>query len=70
MTPEEKAKELIDKYFYLFSVELENTIDNYEAKQCAFIAVNEIINLKLLWFQKDSKDLQYWNEVEQEIEKL
>lgn len=70
MTPEEKAKELIDKYFYLFSVELENTIDNYEAKQCALIAVDEIINLKLLWFQKDSKDLQYWNEVEQEIEKL
>ncbi len=45
MTPaKEKARELIDKYFYLFSVDLENTIANYEAKECALIAVGEVIN--------------------------
>jgi hypothetical protein len=61
MTPKEKAKELIDKYFYLFSVKLENTIDNYEAKQCALIAVDEIIEFH---------NNLYWQEVKQEIEKL
>ena len=64
MTPKEKAEELVYKYWDI------EDIDFLKSIQCALIAVNEIINLKLLWFQKDSKDLQYWNEVEQEIEKL
>ena len=62
MTPKEKARELVDKYYHLFSVELENTIADYEAKECAIIAVDEII--KELFYNK------YWLEVKQEIEKL
>ena len=44
MTPREKARELVDKYYHLFSVELENTIADYEAKECALIAVDEMLN--------------------------
>lgn len=43
MTAKEYAKELVDKYYYLFSIELENTIDYREAKECALIAIDELI---------------------------
>ena len=65
MTPKEKAKELVDKYFYLFSVELENTIADYEAKECALIAVDEILDAV-----GTNYSINYWQEVKQEIEKL
>ena len=58
MKPKEKAKDLVDK----FSNEV--LIDNYEAKRCALIAVDEVIQS-----YKDSW-LQYWKEVKQEIELL
>ena len=64
MTPKEKAKELVEKYYHLFSVELENTIDLREAEQCALIAVDEIIK------QVTHSDVGYWKEVKQEIQKL
>ena len=67
MTPKEKAKELIDKYYHLFSVELENTIADYEAKECALIAVDEIlISIKLITMD----EIIYWQEVKQEINNL
>jgi hypothetical protein len=37
MTPQEKAKELVDKYFELY-------IDNHTCKKCALIAVDEILS--------------------------
>ena len=40
----DKAKELIDKYYRLFNVKLENTISMYEAARCALVAVDEILN--------------------------
>ena len=58
MRPKDKAKHLVDK----FSNEV--LIDNYEAKRCALIAVDEVIQS-----YKDSW-LQYWKEVKQEIELL
>lgn len=61
MIPKEKAIELIDKYYHLFSVELENTIDYRESKQCALIAVNELIT------ETGSK---YWYDVKKELENL
>lgn len=76
MTPKEKARELVDKfepYVIRYTqgdvvgyLDQETPILEYQ-KQCALIAVNEIINLKLLWFQKDTKELDYWKEVKQEI---
>jgi hypothetical protein len=68
MTPKEKAKELVDKM-------LESLYDNgslsfkrilYDkAKQCALIAVDELIdNCENIF------DVEYWQEVKQEIDKL
>ena len=81
MKAKDKAKELVDKYFYLFSVELENTIDYREAKQCALVAVDVILNDIMLWWYAPTGDMpkdmvyfitqkNYWIEVKQEIEKL
>lgn len=73
MTPKEKAKELVENYYHLFSVELENTINYREAKQCALIAVDEL--MKYAENSYYNKDLikgakLYFQEVKQEIEKL
>jgi len=64
MTPKEKAKELIRKY-YTWGINKEGqSLSWLEAKQCALIAVDEISNIVLF------DDLRYWDEVKQEIEKL
>jgi hypothetical protein len=63
--PKEKAKELVDKYYHLFSVELENTIADYEAKQCALIAVDELIYETQ--FEVPNIRQRYWQQVKQEI---
>jgi hypothetical protein len=65
MTAKEKARDLVEKYYHLFSVKLENTICIYEAKHCALIAVNEIISDNASIYSQ-----KYWQEVKQEIEKL
>jgi len=76
MTPKEKAIELVEKYYHLFSVELENTIDYREAKQCALIAIDEIISsspsLPILgdsgiYGEDIELSTKYWQEVKQEI---
>ena len=63
MTPREKAKELVDKY--LMNTPVGFHID--DAKECALIAVDEIINL-VKHIDVDSED--YWEEVKQEINNL
>jgi hypothetical protein len=69
MTPKEKAIELVDKIYYC-----QRYADNEDyipleawkrAKQCALIAVDEL--LLLITYQPT---IDYWNEVKQEIEKL
>jgi hypothetical protein len=64
MTPKEKARELLDKYYN----------DRYyitlaQAKQCALIAVDEAIEESYL-VDKTYCRQEYWQEVKQEIEKL
>jgi hypothetical protein len=66
MTTKGKALELFDKYF-------EVTNNYYEAKQCALIAVDNIIlaNPHSNPFNTDIySTFTYWAEVEKEIEKL
>jgi hypothetical protein len=60
MNAKEKAEELVYKYEYLV-IEYELK----DMKQCALIAVDEI--LKAIGF---SDNKFYWQEVKQEIEKL
>ena len=66
LTPKEKAKELIEKFSDLEDREMYIV----KAKQCALIAVNEIISIKILWFQKDTKDIDFWKEVKEELLKM
>jgi hypothetical protein len=61
MTPKEKAQDLYNKMFYCFQEE----IDKYKAKQCALIAVNEIINSFECFAESED-----WKQVKEEIEKL
>ena len=67
---EEEAKRLIDKYYNLFTNDLENTISMYEAAHCALVTVNEL--MKECWDHREI-DLQagydYWVSVEKEIRK-
>ena len=71
LTPKEKAKELVLKFKELPQ---EGTLMFYItfeiSKQCALIAVDEIISIKLLWFQKDTEHLDFWKEVKEELLKL
>lgn len=66
MTPEEKARELLLMYYELIPM---NTISF--AKQCALIAVDEILyyHFPILNGVKPTTHI-YWEEVKQEIEKL
>jgi hypothetical protein len=68
MTPKDKAKKLVDKFYHLFSVELENTIDYREAKQCALIAVDEMYDIAAE--NNNVQQVNYLVDVKQEIEKL
>ncbi len=63
MTPKEKAEELVLKYLRIDNNTRE-WFNKHIAKQCALIAVDEIIKV-----MSDSQDW-YWEEVKQEIEKL
>lgn len=63
MTPKEKAKELVDKFNYYDKHYL-----MLDAKQCALIAVDEIIKSHTYGLSTELKN--YWQEVKQEIYKL
>ena len=72
INPKEKAIELFNKY--ADEINFDDTYRGYkkQSKQCALIAVEEIINSIDIGFE-DYKGLAkniYWNEVKQEIENL
>lgn len=67
MTPKEKATELIDNYFVLANGDL----PFQQVKQCALIAVDEILNtLDQNLDSSQFKVMNYWNDVKEEIETL
>ncbi len=61
MTPQEKSKELFDKYYDYLGM------PDCFAKECALIAVDEILEVNKY---SHNTLLNYWQEVKQEIEKL
>ena len=70
MKPKKKAKELVDKY----KKQLDTATPTlyrpiYQAKQCALIAVDEIINSVDNKHVSDIYD-EFWENVKQEIDKL
>lgn len=70
LNAKEKAKELTDKYFKGSDL-LYHDLSWIQAKECALIAVNEILDA-IDWhnFEFPNKEFIYWQEVKQEIEKL
>jgi hypothetical protein len=65
MTPQEKAWELNQKYMEMQHY-LENDAWN-NAKECALIAVNEILADRMPF---EHSSVEYWKEVKKEIENL
>jgi hypothetical protein len=67
MEPKVKAEQLVNKMFNW--IEGGSVIEYESAKECALIAVDEI--LKVASFYNDSQaEVTYWNEVKEEIENL
>jgi hypothetical protein len=72
MTPKEKANEIFSK-MYNEVYDSYGTEIGFIAKQCALIAVDEILSdYKNYLFHANTeyKGLMYWKEVKQELEKL
>jgi hypothetical protein len=72
ITPEQKARELVDK-MYLVTKEDGIYGDLFIAKQCALIAVEEIIDLNLGLSNCDENNWsieKFYLAVQQEIQKL
>jgi len=68
MTPKEKAYELFSKFYYVIP-SFELPIDDQVAKECSLIAIDEI--MKVVSFYNDTQaEYYYWEEVQEEIEKL
>lgn len=80
MSPKEKAKELLKKYFdlkwqsYSHNKSSIKSMTKYSAKQCASIAVDEILTIadvgKITIGRNGLSDFEFWNEVKTELEKL
>jgi hypothetical protein len=74
MTPKEKAKELYLKFYSKIpSIQDEGQIQDEASKQCALIAVEEIIQaIDFDWMEVQNLESvhRYWQEVKKEIEKL
>ena len=70
MTPKEKAEELVGKFYFLVQTK-------EEQKQCSLIAVDEIMEFMKMddeytetLSNANSKWVNYWKEVKQEIKNI
>ena len=67
MTPKEKAIEIVDSYFTIIDGQVEFKL----IKQCALIAVDEILDVITVIYDYDFEKLNpYWEEVKKEIKAL
>ena len=70
MTPKEKAEDLIDKMMLGSQDRLYLRL----SKQCALIAVEEIMSLMIKFHNRhiedNSNEIEYWQEVKNELNKL
>ena len=72
MNAKEKAKELCNKFLRTYKVSLYPPFNlaSQEAKECALIAVDEIIIALKENNWQNQKIIDYYEQVKQEIEKL
>jgi len=71
MTPEKKAEELVESYYSTIMSFLSDNMKWENSKKCALITVDEILNvIKEYTIEPIIFDINYWQEVKKEIEKL
>jgi len=73
MTSKQKAKQLFDKYCLALKTEgneFEYWTNVIDAKRCAMILVNEVIESHQFLDSIKTTTYKYWREVKKEIEKL
>ncbi len=70
MTPKEKAKELYCKYTDALNIRDLQTTANRFAKQCALIAVDEVLIIMNEEYFSGALKIEYWQEVKNEINNL
>jgi hypothetical protein len=71
--PKEKAEELVNKFhkFTYTAVHAHKTNGEYaDAKECAFIAIDEIINILKETVYYKQETFNYWLKVKEEINNL
>ena len=68
MTPKEKAKELVDKFYpRATSYSCDRKNQNENTKQCALITVDEILNSRPVITDSQFEYNKYWEKVKKEI---
>jgi hypothetical protein len=70
MTAKEKAKELVDRFYFNGIEEIEYSMQYEDGIQCALICVDEILEVESNSIYSNCLEVGYWEEVKQEIEKL
>jgi len=72
MTPKEKATELVARFQNTIETPIIRGLKFNDAKQCALIAVDEIVSIKRHFLESNNEAAlyEYWREVKQEIESL
>jgi hypothetical protein len=66
MTPKEKAKQLYEKYEFVY---IQNYTSKHEVKECVLIAVNEIIESHETLGYTD-ECIEFWQNVISEVEMI
>ena len=72
MTPKEKAIDLVDKFnpYALDSASDKSRGGEVSAKQCALLAVDEILKSRPVITDSQFEYNKYWTEVKKELQKL
>lgn len=71
MIPKLKAKELFEKFLQSDEIDNHSFVGHLVAKQCALIAVNEILQvLDNEGYEDEDHKFKFWQQVQQEIEKI
>lgn len=73
MTPKEKAKELVNKHLNINLSQVDDLVDGIRirlAQENAIICVNEIISMQEQVNIRFDFNIEYWQEVKQEIKTL
>lgn len=70
MTSKTKADELFDKYYILCQEYTEEIQCSIQAKQCALIAVDEVLKSQKNIYGVNNRATKFYLEVKEELEKL